>query len=81
MTLDKIIQDLQADGDALMKLVTLLQNLGRVPELIDKLDQVIRLLKEGKSSDDFRLYVMGVAERLHALGETTNTKGKEENTN
>lgn len=80
MTLDKIIADLQADGDSLSKLVELLVNLKRVPELINKMDQVIRLLTERDSSDDFRLYVLGVVERLNKLSEVNNTKGKEETT-
>lgn len=80
MTLDKIIADLQADGDSLSKLVELLVNLKRVPELINKMDQVIRLLQERDSSDDFRLYVLGVVERLNKLSEVNNTKGKEETT-
>lgn len=78
MTLDKLIEDLHADGDSLIKLVELLSNLKRVPELIDKQDQIIRLLQEGASSHDFRLHVLGVIDRLNTVSEDSNLKGKEE---
>lgn len=77
LAIDKILEDLRDDKNSLNALISLLENLGKIPEILDNQRKILRLLEQG-SSEEFRQHVQQVVNRLNAMGENKNLMGKEE---
>lgn len=79
MFVDKILDALKDDKNSIDKLVEIFEAVKLVPQILEKQDQIIVLLKQqGGMSPDFRALLLRDIENLNKLGESNTSKGKEE---
>lgn len=77
LAIEKILEDLKDDRNSLSTLIGLLDNITKIPEILENQKKILSLLEQSSSSEEFRQHVLSVANRLNVLGEDNNSKGKE----